>query len=52
MKETINACAVLVRMPEREFHLEDFSVDKKMQYYSRYCWIRIVVWIELMWLGI
>jgi len=28
MKETINAYTILVRMPEREFHLEDSSIDK------------------------
>jgi hypothetical protein len=28
MKETINACKILFRLPEREFHLEDSSKDK------------------------
>jgi hypothetical protein len=28
MKEMINARAILVRMSEREFHLEDSSIDK------------------------
>jgi len=52
MKQTINAWTVLVRIPKREFHLEDSSIDKNGNTKARYIWTGTVVWTEFIWLRI